>query len=123
MCGSRGRGQGVRTPLKNHKNIGFLSYSGPDPLKYHKATEPAFNVGPSSARQRNAISMAYRLRADDGQLIVVFGSNHPSSKKDLPLTKFSGSAHVLSPQIRVDDESMPFYVYTFCTHIIKKPSN
>ena len=38
-------------PLKNHKKIGFLSNSGPDPLKNHKATEPAFNVRPSSARQ------------------------------------------------------------------------
>ena len=26
-----------------------------DPLENHKATKPAFNVGPSSARQRNAI--------------------------------------------------------------------
>ena len=54
MGGSRG-GQGVRTPtLKNHKNIGFLSNTGPDPLKNHKATKPTFIVGPSSARQRNA---------------------------------------------------------------------
>ena len=40
MCGSRGGGQGVRTPppppLKNHKNTGFLSNTGPDPLKNHK---------------------------------------------------------------------------------------
>ena len=36
--------------LKNHKNIGFHSYTGPDPLKKHKATKPGFNVGPSSAR-------------------------------------------------------------------------
>ena len=35
-------------------NIGFCSNTGPDPLKNHKATKPAFNVGPSSARQRNA---------------------------------------------------------------------
>ena len=42
-------------PLKNHKNIGFLSNTGPDPLKNHKTTKPAFNVGSSSARQRNAI--------------------------------------------------------------------
>ena len=50
-------GEGIRTPtpLKNKKNIGFLSNTGPDPLKNHKATKPAFNVGPSSARQRNAI--------------------------------------------------------------------
>ena len=31
-----GRGQEVRTPpphLKNHKNIGFLTNNGPDPLR------------------------------------------------------------------------------------------
>ena len=50
MCESRGGGgTGGLDPLKNHKNIGFLSYTGPDPLKNHKATKPAFNVGPSSA--------------------------------------------------------------------------
>ena len=32
MGGSRG-GQGVWTPLKSHKNIGFLSNMGPDPRK------------------------------------------------------------------------------------------
>ena len=37
-------------------------------------TKPTFNVGPSSARQRNAIGMAFRWRADDGPLSVVFGS-------------------------------------------------
>ena len=49
--GERGSGP----PLENHKNIGFLSNTGPDPLKYPIATKPAFNVGPSSARQRNTI--------------------------------------------------------------------
>ena len=50
-------GQGVRTPLKNHNNIGFIlpANTGPDPLKKHKAAKPEFNVGSSSARQRNAI--------------------------------------------------------------------
>ena len=36
MSGSRGGGRGgrgSRPPLKNHKNIGFLSITGPDPLK------------------------------------------------------------------------------------------
>ena len=54
-------GQEVLTtppPLKNHKNIMFLSNTGPEPLKNHKATKPAFNVGPPSAHQRNAIYMA-----------------------------------------------------------------
>ena len=45
MGGSRGGG-GER---------GSHSNTGPGPLKKHKATKPAFNVGPSSARQRNAI--------------------------------------------------------------------
>ena len=55
-------------PPKNHK-----INTGSDLLKNHKATKPAFNVGPSAARQRNAI---YRLRADDGPILVVFGSTH-----------------------------------------------
>ena len=47
--GDRGSG------LKNDKNIGFLSNTGPDNLKNHKATKPAFNLGPLLARQQNAI--------------------------------------------------------------------
>ena len=69
MCRSRGGGGGggggggaggPDTPpppppaLKNHRNIG-LSNSGPDPLKKHKATKPALNVGPLAAGTRNAI--------------------------------------------------------------------
>ena len=51
--------QGVQTnPLKNHKNIGLLGNTGQDPLENHKATKPAFNVGPSSnhPHQLNKIS-------------------------------------------------------------------
>ena len=33
MGGFRGGGQGVRTPLKNHKNIGVPCNTVPDPLK------------------------------------------------------------------------------------------
>ena len=55
--GGGGGGGGARgpDPMKNHKNIGFLSNTGLDPLQNHKATKPAFDVGPSFARQRNAI--------------------------------------------------------------------
>ena len=44
-------GQGVQTPLKNNKNIGFYGNIGPDPLKI----TARFDVGPLSTRQGNAI--------------------------------------------------------------------
>ena len=50
-----GGGQGVRTPHEKSQKYRFHINTGPDPLKKHKATKPAFNVGPSSARQRKAI--------------------------------------------------------------------
>ena len=63
MCGSRWGWQGVRSPphpsLKNHKNLGFLAIQVWVPLKNNKATKPAFNVGPSSARQKNAIKWRF----------------------------------------------------------------
>ena len=68
------------TPLKNQKNLGVSSNTGLDPLKM-AATKPAFNFGPSSARQRNHHLMAFCRRADDGTLIVVLGSSLPSSTK------------------------------------------
>ena len=55
LVGIHRGGQGVRTPLKNHKNIGFLSNTGSDLLNKCNATKSAFNVGPTSARQRNTI--------------------------------------------------------------------
>ena len=64
--GSRGRGRDPY-PLKNYQNIGFPSNAGPDPLKNHKAFKPALNVGLSSARQRNAIKMAFRWQVDNGR--------------------------------------------------------
>ena len=78
MRGSRGRGR-VSVPPENHKNIGFLSNAGPNPLKNHRAFKPTLNVGLSSARQRNAIKMAVRWRAD----IFAFsgiGSHHQLKK-------------------------------------------
>ena len=59
ILGCHGRIQRGRTrvgtppppPLKNHKKLGFQSNTGPDLLKNHKATKPAFNVGPLSTRQ------------------------------------------------------------------------
>ena len=45
-------------PLNNHKTIGVFSNTGPESLKKnHKAAKSAFNVGSSTAHQRNAIEM------------------------------------------------------------------
>ena len=68
----RGGGRGA-VPLENHKQIWFLSNTGPDSLKNHKATKLAFNIWPSSIRLRNAIEKAFRWRADDFPFIVIFG--------------------------------------------------
>ena len=56
----RHRRQGIWTPplLKKFKNIGFPKqyWSGsPEKSQSYKCTSPAFNVGPPSARQRNAM--------------------------------------------------------------------
>ena len=75
--------------MKNGQDIGFLSSNTAlDPSKNHKVTKPTFN---------------------DGPLLVVFEASHKSTKKttttnnkekriqrSIPLTKFSGSAHVLT---------------------------
>ena len=55
LCHSKGE-SGGQDPPENHKNIGFFSNTGPDPLR--KATKPAFNVGPSSA----ASEMPFKCR-------------------------------------------------------------
>ena len=79
-------GQEVQSPLKNHKNIGFLSNTGPDPLKNHKATKPTG-----------------RWWADDGPLLVVFESSHQKKVKFVkvgpPPEKLFGSAHALFEHI------------------------
>ena len=64
---------GVPDPLKTFKAIGFLSNTGLDPLENHNAIK----LWPSSAHQRNAISMMFRWGAVDGPLLVVFGPSHP----------------------------------------------
>ena len=55
-----GEGEGFG-PMGNHNTIGFLSNTGSETTKPRKATKSAFNVGPQSAGQRNAISMAKPL--------------------------------------------------------------
>ena len=76
------RGTGGPDPqLRKSQNIGFLSNTGPDPIKNHEATKQAFNVGPSSTRQRNAIKMVFCWRADDGPLLWYFDPSSPHQTK------------------------------------------
>ena len=87
-----------KPPSIPRKYRGSLQYWSGSPEK-SQSYQPAFNVGPSSARQRNAVSMAFSWRADDGPIKAVFGSSIPQlTKKNVirvgpPLTKLSGSAH------------------------------
>ena len=90
----------------------FFRNTGPEPLKNHKATKPAFNVGPSSARQRDAISMAFRSRADDGPLLVLFESSLLSSKKKLSELDPLGQ-HFLDPRMH-SCFSIKQFVYIVC---------
>ena len=53
-------GTGGPDSLKNHKNIGFLSKTGPDPLKITKLQ--VSNVKPSSALQRNDDSIKHDIK-------------------------------------------------------------
>ena len=46
---------GPDPPPEKSQSFRFLSNTAPDPLKNYKAIKPAFNAGPSSARQRNAL--------------------------------------------------------------------
>ena len=78
MRGSRGGDRGSGHPLsagKNHNATGFLSNIGPDPLGNHKATKPAFDVGPLSTASEMPFEIAFRWRSDYGRLLVVYGSS------------------------------------------------
>ena len=74
-------------PLENHKNIGFLSNTGPDRLtqSYQASIQCWAIISP----QRNAISMAFRWRADDGTFldILIFGYLDPLTPQQLKKKK------------------------------------
>ena len=73
-----------RGPIqRGDNNIGFLCNSDPDPLKNHKVTKPAFNVGPTSACQRNAIKITFHWRGRWWpNYSGTFGSSMPSKKEE-----------------------------------------
>ena len=72
-------GQGVRTPLKNHKNIGYLSNFGPDPLKKITKLPSQHSIFGHHRPASETLFKWRSLGADHGPLIVVFGSYLTSS--------------------------------------------
>ena len=72
-------------PTKNHKNIGFSSKTGPDPLnKITKLpSQPSMLDHHRHASETPYIYRADRWRADDGPLIVVFRSSLVSTLVNL----------------------------------------
>ena len=93
-------GQGVRT-LKNYKNIGSLSNTGPNPLKISKIPSQPLMLD----HHRPARETPFKWRLSGGPILAFFSciwSYLPSSTKKQnkkiirvgpPLTELSGSAH------------------------------
>ena len=97
--GGGGRGSGPL--LKNHKIQSFLELLVRIPWKLQScqaSIQCLDTVGMPAKRHL----MAFCWRANEDPPLVVFGSSYPSSTKTktkttrTPLTKFSGSAHVIT---------------------------
>ena len=76
--GDRGSGPPPPPPAGSYKNIGFLSNTGPDPIKsqsYQSSFRCWAIIGLPLKRHLNGV----RWRAVNGLLIVLFGSFLPSS--------------------------------------------
>ena len=68
VCADQDGKQGVRSPSANHKNIGFSSNTGPDPLKITKLPSQHSMLG-------NHRHDSVCWWTDDGPLMVAFGSH------------------------------------------------
>ena len=85
-------------PLKNHKNIGFLSNTGPDPLKITKLHSQYSMLG----HHRPANETPFKWRFAGGPVMVLskwyldsLVNLKNNVKAEPPQTKLSGSEHVL----------------------------
>ena len=103
VCRSRGGGgdRGSGPPLENHKNIDFFSNAGPDPLKIVKLPSQ-FKfwaiIGTPGKRHLNGVSLVdRRWPANSGIWIIPppIKLKKKVVKVGPPLTKLSGSAHVV----------------------------
>ena len=64
------RGPWVGTPLKTHKNIEFLSNSGPDSMKNYKATNPHS----MSDHYQHASETPFKRRFAGGLMIAAYSA-------------------------------------------------
>ena len=86
-----GGGQGVRTPPEKSQNIGFVSNTGPDPLKITKLSSQHSRLGhhrhasetPFICHHRHASETPFIWRFAGGPMmaLVDLGSSLPSKKK------------------------------------------
>ena len=90
-------GHGVRNPppLKNHKNIGFLSNTGPVPLKNQASIQCWSIISPPAKHHLNGILLAGRCWPTFSGILIL--SPSLSEEKNVrvgpPLAKLSESAH------------------------------
>ena len=100
MGGSRGAEQGVRTPLKKHKHIGFHRKTAPDPLKKAQGYQASIlyraTIDTPGKRHPNGVSLAGRCWTAYCGISIL--SRLINLKKNVvkfgpPLTNFSGSAY------------------------------
>ena len=107
------RGSGPTHLLKNPQNIGFLSNTGPDPLKITKL--PIFNVGQHSAF--NGVSLG-----GDDDVKVAFGYSLPSStKKEITLSKLDPIwQKILDLRILINNILRGSHIAPWCLAIVKK---
>ena len=78
---SRG-GQGVRTPLKNHKNKGFHNMLVRIYWKITRLPSQHSMLGHHRLDSEMPFHMTFRWRGDGGPLLVVFGYSSSSSTKN-----------------------------------------
>ena len=111
MGGSRGGNRGP-DPLKNHKNIGFLSNTGPDSLKNHKATTTVQHsmLGHHRLASETPFKWCFAGRTMMARLIklVVFEISSSSSTKKIELDQ---RMHLLPVCVYVVTK----YMYVSCS--------
>ena len=102
MCGSRGGGQGLRTPPSGKsKKYRCFSSTGPDPLKIVNLSSQHSIFGHNLHASENGVSLAGRWwPANSGFWIIPPPFSLKKKKKKrcqswTPLTKLSGSAHAV----------------------------